>query len=852
MITMNRCVRIINDRNKCARCCAAATGAHAILNVLLSIMMVCLACPRPAHAQTTVPATPNPPATTKPPADKPTAGKPESDSPETAPPASEPADEQEQTKLPMLSEMELPSYAKLLKGPPIDWVVLKTEKVIEVEPIYPRPGALEAIQKRISDSLKRGIGPALPEDTKRQRLKLYYLPLTLLDGEEREFKLHVQFIRQITYYEDLMLRRMDALIDERHIHEAFELMLALESRNPAWPGIADRQERLLFTEAAMKIEAKQLEPALALLEELHDRNRNYQGISAQLGRAIDELISDAVKQQDFRRARFFLNRLKKRLGKAPAVVQWTATLQADAQEAISTAIRFEQQGHAEKALNAIERAAQIWPDAAELTAPFGRIEKRYQRLRVGVLELPQADSNVEFPSEADRRQRQLTQTTVFQPARIDGKVVRYKTRFFEEWEPEDLGHSLRVRLRQHYAPWESLSAPTAGAIAASLARRMDPHGPEGDERFASYVDSMTIVSPFELVINFRQVPLRPEALFGFSLQNEAQPFHAATRSEGQVVYRRTIPERASAFDSHVAEIVEVKFESQERALQALFRGEISMLPRVPVSIVSKFENRPDFFTYPFAVPTTHLLQFNPHSRALANRTLRRALVYALDRRSLLEQTFLHEPPGRLGRTTSAPFPTTSNAYNPLVEPHAFDPVLAFSLAVAAKKEIGGKLPPMTLLCPADVEMQAAARKITEQWRRIGMEVAVKVQTRAATAAAADWDILYTANSMIEPLVELWRCVTLTGKTDVNSLTRLPVWLRHGLLELDQVEDWNAAQELLHKLHRQLWAEAYMIPLWELNEFMVTRRNVRGAPERPLHAYDGIERWTVDPWYPKDY
>lgn len=824
---------------------------------LLSVAAVLLACALPANAQTAVPAAPKSPAASKPTGEKPTGDKPATDqpandSPETAPPAPDPADAQEQTKLPLLSEMELPSYARLLKGPAIDWIVLKTEKVIETEPIYPRPGALEAIQKRISDSLRRGIGPALPEDAKRNRLRLYYLPLTLLDGEEREFKLHVQFIRQIMYYEDLMLRRTDKLLDERRVREAFELLLALEARDPAWPGIADRQERLLFTDAMLKIEAQQLEPGLAVLEELHDRNRNYQGISAQLGRAVDELIGDAVKQQDFRRARFFLNRLKKRLGKVPAVVQWTATLQADVQEAISTAVRFEQQGHAEKALNAIERAALIWPEAAELATSFGRIERRYQRLRVGVLELPQPEPDAEFPSEADLRQRELTRTTLFQPSRMDGKVVRYKTRFFEEWEPEDLGHALRVRLRQHYAVWESQTAPTAGAIAASLARRMEPHGPEGDERFASYVDSMTIVSPFEMVINFRQVPLRPEALFAFPLLNEAYPFQAASRSEKQVVFRRTVPERASAFDSHVAEIVEVKFDSQEQALQALFRGEIAMLPRVPVSIVSKLEARPEFFTYGFAVPTTHLLQFNPRSQPLANRTLRRALIYALDRRKLLEQTFLHEPQGRLGRTTSAPFPTTSNAYNPLVEPHAFDPVLAFSLAVAAKKEIGGKIRPMTLLCPADAEMQAAARQITEQWRLIGVDVAIKPQSKGAFASAGEWDMIYTAQAMIEPLVELWRCVAMTAKTDVASLTRLPVWLRHGLLELDQAEDSKSAQDVLHKLHRQLWAEAYMIPLWELNEFMVTRRHVRGAPERPLHAYDGIERWTVEPWYPKEY
>lgn len=820
------------------------------------------------------------PAETDSPDTPPDPASPEKGASEKLPPEKEDAPDDE--KLPLLDQMELPSFARLIQGPAIDWIVMFTDKVIQVEPLYPRPGVLESMQKKIADTLKKGLGPAQSEEVKRSRQKMYYLPLTLLDGEEREYKLHMQFIKQIIYYEDLMLRRIDRLLDERRVREAFELLVALENRQTNWPGITDRQERLLFTEALVKFEGRQLEPALALLEELHQRNRNFNGISGELGKVIDELIAEAVKQQDFRRARFFLRRLEKRQAKHPVAERRSAELQADARKAIVEAARADEGGQAETALNLIEQAARIWPETPELLSPFNRIAKRFQRLRVGVVDLPHASPEGEFPSAGDVRYQQLTQTKLFQPARIDNKLARYETRYFEEWEPTELGHSLLVRLRQHRSAWESLPAPSAGAIAASLATRLDPRSPYADERFSSYVDSMTIVSPFELIVNFRQVPLRPEALLAFlagdassgraaslekavagfpavgdagspppAVTEVTYPFHVRVRSPQQVAYRRTIAEARESLDRHVDELVEIKYDSHDKAMQALFRGEVSMLPKVPAWAVKKFEGRGDFFTHPFAVPRTHLLQFNPQSQPMGNRTLRRALVYGLNRPKILEQVFLHEPPGRLGRSTSAPFPVTSYAFNPLVEPHGFDATLAFSLAAAARKELGGKLRPLTLVCPADADMQEAARQIIGQWERIGLQVTLQEQLENATAASSDWDIVYTSTSMVEPLVEMWRCLTLTRNTDVRSLTRLPVWLRHELLELDQAGDWNVAQELLHKLHRQIWAEVYLIPLWELNEFMVTRKQVRGISARPMHAYQGIERWTLDPWYLKD-
>ena len=62
---------------------------------------------------------------------------------------------------------------------------------------------------------------------------------------------------------------------------------------------------------------------------------------------------------------------------------------------------------------------------------------------------------------------------------------------------------------------------------------------------------------------------------------------------------------------------------------------------------------------------------------------------------------------------------------------------------------------------------------------------------------------------------------------------------------------ETATRLLHRLQRQLWAEAVVIPLWEIQPHFVTRKQVRGLPAAPMTLFQGIDRWQVDAWYPPE-
>ena len=55
-------------------------------------------------------------------------------------------------------------------------------------------------------------------------------------------------IKKIEYFEDLLLDEADRLALARDFAQAFECCLRVRTRNPAWAGLDDHVNRVLFAE----------------------------------------------------------------------------------------------------------------------------------------------------------------------------------------------------------------------------------------------------------------------------------------------------------------------------------------------------------------------------------------------------------------------------------------------------------------------------------------------------------------------------------------------------------------------------------------------------------------------------
>ncbi|MGE3315506.1 MAG: ABC transporter substrate-binding protein [Planctomycetaceae bacterium] len=819
-----------------------------------------------------------PPAAEKgsPPAESPAA---ESEKPAEAPPAEPPAEktsaeaipDEDDQLLPELETMPVPTVDELFKEP-VDWIVVTQrdiERALAVKLISPRPDTIAKMQAAIEAS-KKWPRPEKEEDQYKQREEkenLNWLTVHLPGEDEAEYQLPLKLIQRIIYHEDLVLKRAAIFMDEGKLRDAFELLYTLERRLPNWPQLAETKNRLIFLEAEAAFARNETESALAYLEELHSRNAGYPQLRSKLGQVADRLMSDARKADDFRQARHFLYRLERCEPRHDVAKQWRDSLISESRGFMEKAQEQAGSGAHDEATTSIDRSARIWPALPGLAEAHRRHANRFQRLNVGVIRHSGESTPYFLPTAADERELKLTRFRIFEVDSIDD-ATHYRTPLFESWTPIDLGRRVVFSLRPNRAIWESKPLVTAGTIVSDLSDRIDPRSPRHDERLSHFIDSLTVRSPFEFEVRFTRVPVRTEPLFRLSIEatstaasSHKEPqsvppreiltrrFERQSRNDGLVSYRRTIPQPDQLAEYNVAEIVEQRYDTHERALQGLIRGDVSVLTELRPWQLKQIQDDDRFFVLPYAVPTTHVLQFNPQSKAGRSRELRSAIAFSVDRERLLKGIVLRDEAANAeSYLTSAPFSRKSPAYNPLVVQRKSDLTVALALSLAAKKQFQGEIPTLKMACVPDPIAVEVCRQMIAQWKRIGLNVELVTEPNEK---GVQWDIVYRTVRMEEPLVEWWQFIALDRAPSIEAIAHLPDWLRRELIELENAGDWNTAVTLLRDLHRDLYAEIEYVPLWELDDYFVGRKNIRGFASSPLHPYQNVERWVVQSWYPTD-
>lgn len=799
--------------------------------------------------------------------------------------------EPEEEALPLYKDMQVPTAEQLLDGDPVDWVVLNQKndinenEVLIVQPVYPRPDTL----KKLADSkanLSAQRPARLPGETDseyRQRLArlieesenlIVMFPDSVQSDDvdqAAEYKLSTRQVALVVHHEDLFLQRCEQLISDRKLEQAFEMLLILQRQTPDWPRYDLVRNKLILEEGKVRLEAGELEAALAFFEELHSLNPDFNGLRATMGEVVDQLVTRSTQSGDLRRARYYVGRLRSLEPQHGTVTKWVESFTTKAGVLLNDARTSRQAGRHDEALARAEEAAAIWPLHPSLRAVYEDVSERHQVLKVGVFRFADEPTPYFLPTPADQRHASLQTLDLFQ---INGfqQSAFYESRYFEEWTPTDLGRRLVFRLKSRQQTWESNTPLSSPQVVRAIGDRLRPASPHYDERLASFVRSMEVRSPYEFTLYFSTVPVRPQALFRFPARKpssnglplattdgdaaspETEPdvlssrFRIQERDTNRIVFKRSVPQPDRAAKYSTAEIVEYRYDNHESAIQAVLRGDISVLPSIPVWLAGMFEPDERFFTVPYAVPTTHVLQFNQNSEPLKIAEFRRSIAYMLDRERILKTTVLRDGGGDRGRIVSGPFPSKSYAYNRQVVPRPKDLTTAFSLKTIAAKRMGGEIPELTMICEPNEVVLAAAEKLIEQWGRFGVKVNLVPQDQPTPE---NWDILYRTVRITEPVTDLWPFLTMKPDARVKDLEHLPDWLRQQLIELEQSVDFPSSVRHLRELHFRLNELVYLIPLWEVDDVIVIRRNIQAFPQDIVHPYQGVERWIVGPWFPKD-
>ncbi len=814
------------------------------------------------------------------------------------------------TELPKLSEMPLPTAEALLRADlddrEFDWVVLKAgspedRRVVVVNPLDSRPdilGKQDAEYKKLEASRPQN---QKEREARTKRLKTLRKLMFTLPGDLTEYAVPVEQVDQILYFEDLMLLVVDQLLEKADYRTSYELLLRVETELPGWEKSIPRFEKLLLSEAATRAAAGEIYAALALLDQVFQRNPQSAELPTRLGELVRPMISDAVGREDFRKARYLIDRVKRLFPQHEVAVAAQSELQTLSQNLLDKAAASGQQKlHADAAALA-RRAEAVWPTTGNGRAAFTQLFARHQVLRVGIND-PQGPFIHPAPLESDERLQELAQVSLFEPSSAD-ELTYFRSGFFEVWDPSDLGREVVFTLRETKPSWQTQPLLTANQVAESIAQRIDIAHPLYSSRLASFVSEISVRSPSQLRIRFSRVPLSIESLLRFPATRRVQPDGKqaadasadgttaviATRFQQQAAtgnstsWLRGVPE-PDGLDSgkyHIAEIQEQRFDDRNRMIQAFNRGDIDYIPKLLPWEVDAFLAS-DFQVKKYSLPMTHVLIFNPRSERITNAQTRRALSFAINREGILRSTILRDESMKHGRPTSAAWHLRSYATEPREPAPRFNLRLAYALRFAAEQQLRiaelmklteaakekarvdkinfdpeqfrkntkvdyVRLPRLRFVVEPGEVPKAAAERMLSYWTKIGFEIdLIQGDQPGKPLADSDWDFCYRQVRMEEPLLELWPVLANDTTYDMSRLGLYPDWMRQELVGLDYASSFLDAQEKLFTIHRHIAAQAFLIPLWEVDEYAVMRKNVTGTPAQLMSAYHNAERWMIKP------
>jgi len=772
---------------------------------------------------------------------------------------------------------------ELIARAPFDRITLIDDTSWEVEPLAPRPlppydaKKAKAKQKKATEPPPREGNIGLPGQKAKPEANPKddeddgsVLIVHTLEGEVRDFRLRREHLKSVAYFEDLIIAEAGRLVASGNYAKAFEYLLMAKTRQPAWPGLEEMVDRLLFEEGSHALLEGDGERGLRLLGELYARRPAYPGLGEKLAGSFAARIKAAVGVGAFAKGRQVLRDFRAILPDHLAVKDARAMFEGRAREIVDRASR----ATGGERLDLLLAAAAVWPGLAGLDSAYREAFLAMPTLDVAVADLP-APVGPWVRSAASGRTARLLYRPLLASTAEEALKGAEPDQLAAGVESFDLSRGLRIKLRTGMI-WGDGSRPVSAIdVARSLADRAVPTHPGYSARWADLLDRVEATEEDQVELRLARPSLRPETW----LVVPVGPAHAGVdgwvstvgqgrRPVGDGPYRwlsatgdvhhylATAPPGPAS--PKVRRLREAKYDSPISALAAFIRGEVSLIEAVPADRVGEIAAIEGIKVGRYATPSLHRIAVDGRTEVLRNRSLRRALSLAVDRKSLLEETVLRHPAGGADAVADGPFLKGSYADVPDVAPFDYDPLLARMLVAAARKELGGGVVRLTFEYPPTAVARSIAPRLAEAWNLIGVEIAAREvsegELERKLRAGGRFDLAYRASRPGEPAFDAGPTICpgydAPPTADPLAAVASPRILQL-LLQLDRAPETTAAQSLVLLIDRESRDELPILPLWQLVEYYGYRARVKGVVDEAPHLYQGIEAWEVEPWFPND-
>jgi hypothetical protein len=717
-------------------------------------------------------------------------------------------------------------------------------------------------------------------------------------------------IEKIELYEQMLLQEAERLTATKEFAEAFDYYAFLSANYPNLAGLETAQQSHLWQEASAAYADGRKDDAWPILHALYLRNPAYPRLASAIQAVSDDMIKQRIAQRNFPAARAIIEALEATFPKLslPNIERWRAQFEADARAQLQVArTAFAAQEYSD-ARSAIAHARAIWPAIQGGDELWKEIQETALEIRVGVFQhaLPAPASQTRTWPAA--RVSRLVDPCLIEMEAFGAEGGVYASRWCELSTSDDgLETTLRI------LPAAVAVGISPDIVALRLAEAGLPGGPEEQADFASLVDTIRIADGRDVVIRWRRPHVRPEALLQLPLRSlvgltegKSLWFEALEEKQPAREQRYERPNRASVAQGEPRFVVEQIYDNDEQALEALARGDIDVLDRVPPWQLERVGQSPDIAIAPYRMPTVHVLIPHFRSALMELREFRRALEYGIDSESIVQDLLLGGSSRSGFRTVSGPFPAGSTvgdpvgyAYNPAVPTRPYEPRLAALLAGVARETLAKR------------EAQAARTKAAASSLATAGSISTAGSTETLTSDAAPRSTATTemapnvgseaAENNLEDIDQAPSPVVLAHPADPMSTLAcqsikiqldtvgIPVKLRafsgstppadgkYDLLyaelavfepvfearrtlgrggvasrtsplmalaldELAASENWNDAREVLHEIHRIAHYDLPLIPLWQTVNYFAYRKAVTGLGENPVSLYQNLPSW----------
>jgi len=711
----------------------------------------------------------------------------------------------------------------------------------------------------------------LPEPVKR----VGKLKVRLFDDRADEYEVAWRNIDKVDFFEELVLREAGKVVAEamaltgadKHTEaqakfdEAFEFYQWLLRFYPQTQGLQTAVQDYLYLNAGALFRAQRVEEAFAILEELYGQNRQYQyqggpqTALAAMERVGERLIGLQVEAQNYRAARLLLERLQRLYG---GTLQTIATWR-DKLIALATAKRDEAAAHLaaqrfRQAHEAGQEMLRIWP-----ALPGGRevvleIARQYPLVVVGVAQ-PALNFATAAPDDpAAQRTDYLLHRTLVEFVERGPEGGAYASPWGTVQQSAD-----RTELIFELRPQPGV-AFSGYDLSRELLAMADPGSASYQPAWASLMSEVKVQSVRRVRVKLRHPHVLPQALLQVQVSDSGPlgaRYRVAEQAAGETRFEPANPPAAGAEPSPV--IVE-RFDAEPRkAIEDLRKGKLDAIDRLLPNDALRLRDDDTLHVGTYAFPSIHVLVPNRDNPFLANRVFRRALVYGINREVILHKGLLDEAKVEGTRVLSAPLPAgvtrddpAAYAYDESIAPLPYDPVMSAILlrladqqlgaAADKKKEPAPELKELVLAHPAGELPRFVCKQIQTQWNVIGIKCALReLPPGQCRVPDGKFDLLYAEFTIREPLTDAAALFGPHGLTQAAD-----PFLSLTLRRMNEAANWKEARDLLHDLHRQLFEDVTLLPLWQMLDYFVYQSGLTGLQDRPIAFYQNVERWRVVP------